>query len=172
MDFLDVEVYRLAEHRWQFRDREDVWHITEAEHLAAERRYEALLEQYGGPFGTPYGWATEAFEKSRVSFVTIETWVEMNHRRADYEIANGNVHAGPRGTLWRLGSPDMGNAPTQDGRSVRGLEGTMHATAISLNQATYGLYGAMVHWDWESRWSAQRSLATELGEMLEAIGQI
>lgn len=170
MDYHEVEVYYLAEHQWKHRERGDVWKITEEDYVAAKRRFHDLRDEYGGSFTSPYGWATEVLKRSRVSFATIEEWVEMNHRRPDYEIANGNVHASSRGTLWRLGSQEMGDSLLQDGRSARGLERTIHATAISLNQATYGLYGAVVTWDWEPSWKAQRELANELGGMLVDIG--
>ncbi len=169
MDYLEVEVYELAKRRWKHRDRQDVWSITKEEYVAAQQRFNQLKNEYGTPFVGPYGWAADALRQRRASFASIEEWLELNHRRSEYEMANGNIHASSRGTVWRLGSQEMGNSRYDDGRSARGLERTIAATAISLNQASYGLYGAFSNWPWQSRWEAQRELENELGTMLFAI---
>ena len=171
MDYHEVEVYRLAQRRWNHRDREDVWSITKEEYLAAQKRFHALKDEYGGPFVGAYGWAADALGKPRVSFANIEEWLELNHRRTEYEIANGNIHASSRGTLWRLGSQEMGCSRYDDGRSTQGLERTIAATAVSLNQASFGLYGAFASWPWETRWEAQWKLENDLGKMLMDILQ-
>jgi len=169
MDYHEIEVHDLAKRRWKHRDREDVWSITEEEYLATQQRVHALKDKYGGPFVRSYGWAAEALGRPRVSFASIEEWLELNHRRTEYEIANGNVHASSRGTLWRLGSQEMGNSRYADGRSAEGLERTIAATAVSLNQASFGLYGAFSSWAWQPRWEAQWELENELGGMLREI---
>ena len=151
MDYHEVEVYRLAQRRWNHRDREDVWSITKEEYLAAQERFYALKDEYGGPFVGTYGWAADALGKPRVSFANIEEWLELNHGRTEYEISNGNIHASSRGTLWRLGSQEMGNSRYDDGRSTRGLERVIAVTAVSLNQASFGLYGSFASWPWETR---------------------
>ena len=166
MDYHEVEVYELAKRRWKHRDREDVWSISEDEYVAAEQRFEELKAEYGASFVGLYGWAADALGKHRVSFASIEDWLELNHRRTEYEMANGNIHASSRGTLWRLGSQNMGNSRYDDGRSAQGLERTIAATAISLNQASFGLYGAFTSWPWQSRWEAQWELENDLGTML------
>ena len=173
MDYHGVEVFRLAEHRWNQRDLVDTWtdsdnawRISEEEYLAARQQVKDLTERYGNSFRRQYGWATEALGQSHITFADVEEWVELNHQRTNREIANANIHAGPRGTLWRLGSQDMGSSRYQDGRSAQGLDNIISATAISLAQASYGLYGAVVTWDWFPRWQAQWMLVDELRDML------
>ena len=49
------------------------------------------------------GWAEKALGKSAPSFEDIEAAVKMRHLRPLYKMASQQVHAGPRGMLFRLG---------------------------------------------------------------------
>lgn len=97
-----------------------------------------LIDRFGSAFGEQYGWASERLGKKSPSFLDIERAVGLDHLRPYYRLASHNVHANPKGALFRLGllrESDLLLA----GPSNFGLADPGQCVAISLLQATSAL---------------------------------
>ncbi len=104
--------------------------------LEAEK--ESLVREYGKNFVDDYGWATGTLGGHRPSFRQLEKMVDLPYLRPAYREASHNVHAGVRGTLFRLGlHPDC--EMILEGASDYGLATPGHLTAVSLLEATIKL---------------------------------
>lgn len=106
--------------------------------------FNELCERFGPNFKNDYGWASEALHKDKPRFVDIENATDFSHWRAHYKLASHNVHAQPKGIMFKLGMP------TRAPRKIRLLPGPSDAgfidpaqcTAISLHQLTCALLSA------------------------------
>jgi hypothetical protein len=108
---------------------------SKEELIQLDQMYQSLLERFGEPFATPYGWAATAFESHTPNFADLERAVGLDHFRPYYKLASHNVHANPKGILFRLGSP-----PNVEwllaGPSIYGLADPGQGTTVSLLQIT------------------------------------
>ncbi|MDP2181825.1 MAG: DUF5677 domain-containing protein [Actinomycetota bacterium] len=68
-----------------------------------DKQCAGLLERFGEPFGTNYGWASEVLGNKKPSFGDIERAAGIDHSRAHYRMASHNVHANPKGVFFKLG---------------------------------------------------------------------
>jgi hypothetical protein len=109
--------------------------LKESEIAAAERSYDAVIAQFGRPFGTQYGWAAQQLRCSKPSFSDIERAVAIDHFRAHYRMASHNVHANPKGVFFKLGLLEESDLLLA-GPSNAGLADPGHSAAISLVQAS------------------------------------
>jgi hypothetical protein len=107
--------------------------FTPAELDAIEREYVLALDRYGTNFRSQNGWASEYVKKGNPNFADLEIAAGVDHLRPYYKLASHNVHANPKGVLFKLGF--FGDANTLlAGPSNAGLADPGHSTAISLNQ--------------------------------------
>lgn len=82
----------------------------DAEYLETLKRERALLkERWGNPYGTPYGWAASLLGSSNPKFFELEKMAGLDHLRPFYRLASHNVHANPKGVLYKLGLLDESN---------------------------------------------------------------
>lgn len=130
-----VESYKSAKLQQEYSERLNLDPISESEFTKINKSYSELLLRFGENYKYPYGWAASALDINKPSFVDIEKDVELDHLRPYYKLASHNVHANPKGVLFRLGL-----YPNSDvllaGPSDMGLADPAHGTAISLSQIT------------------------------------
>ncbi|MCW3058816.1 MAG: hypothetical protein JWQ02_637, partial [Capsulimonas sp.] len=107
--------------------------IPEEKLIKIEEKYQSLIDRYGHDYRTDYGWAGSAFGNSRPSFADIERNVDFEHMRPYYRLASHNIHANPKGIIFRLGLPNESNL-LLSGASEGGLVEPGHGTIISLYQ--------------------------------------
>lgn len=105
-------------------------------------KHDAAVMQHPGLDQGDWGWALPAFppgaSKKRLSFPQLESAVGLEKWRAHVGMAHHNVHGGPHGAFFRLGSvssPHQRMIPA--GPSIYGLADPGHACAISLHQLTF-----------------------------------
>jgi len=60
------------------------------------------INEFGKSFGVNYGWAASVL-KFNNTFAQIEESIGLNHLRPYYKMASQNVHADPKGVIYRLG---------------------------------------------------------------------
>jgi hypothetical protein len=103
--------------------------------------FNELCERFGPNFKEKYGWASEALHKEKPRFVDIENATNFDHWRAHYKLASHNIHAEPKGIVFRLGMPTKtpGKIRLLPGPSDAGFTDPAHCTAISLYQLTCAL---------------------------------
>jgi hypothetical protein len=112
--------------------------LTDEEVSAIMRNRSVLIARYGGAYDENYGWASEALRNPRPNFTDIEADAGLAHLRPHYRLASHNVHANPKGVLFKLGlfpNAEMLLA----GPSDLGLADPGHSAAISLAQMTMSL---------------------------------
>lgn len=112
--------------------------FTASELTQIDQAADAALAKYGPDFASDYGWAAVALSIKKPNFAEIERAVKLDHLRPYYKFASHNVHANPKGILYRMGvMNDRSLLPT--GPTNLGLTGPAQNTAISLCQITAAL---------------------------------
>ena len=121
-----------------------------------------FVSHFGKGFAKNYGWASSALKHP--TFAAIEKNVEMEHMRPYYRMANINVHAGPKGIIFKLGHIPGKENILIAGPSIAGHADPAHGAAISLCQLTTFLL--------ISKPTVERLvLATALQRFLDDIGE-
>ena len=110
---------------------------TDYAQMKADR--DAVCQKYGPGFERDNGWAACVFNGRSPTFAQIEEYVNLQHLRPFYKLANNNIHAGSKGALMRLGEPLSGEDVLVAGPSLFGLADPGKNTAVSLQQITVTL---------------------------------
>jgi hypothetical protein len=107
---------------------------------------DAVLKRFGNNFFNNYGWASDVLNKKNPKFCEIEKDAEIEHFRPYYKMSSYNVHATPKGIMFKLGlSPNVNFLLT--GPSNAGLADPGQSTAISLTQITTALLLSKPNYD-------------------------
>jgi hypothetical protein len=113
--------------------------ISQDEYDSVKAVRDKLVARFGSSYKNNYGWASSALDKDDPTFSDIEEDSGLDHLRPYYKLASHNVHANPKGVMFRLGL--LGN--TQNillaGPSNFGFTDPAQGTAISLGLITVTL---------------------------------
>lgn len=113
--------------------------ISQDEYDSVKAVRDKLVGRFGSSYKNNYGWASSALNKDDPTFSDIEEDSGLDHLRPYYKLASHNVHANPKGVMFRLGL--LGN--TQNillaGPSNFGFTDPAQGTAISLGLITVTL---------------------------------
>jgi hypothetical protein len=131
-----VESYRSSKLYKKYAERLGYAPISESEFEGLERAYQDLVSEYGKSFGSQYGWASIDLSKKRPTFRDIEEDAGLDQLRPYYKLASHNVHANPKGVLFRLGLYPETSDILLAGPSDVGFADPGQGTAISLAQIT------------------------------------
>lgn len=105
--------------------------ISKEELETIEAEYDRALEKYGPAFKGEYGWAAEHLKKGNPSFADIQQAAGIDYLAPYYKMASHNVHANPKGVLFKLGL--IGDASILlAGPSNAGLADPGHTAALAL----------------------------------------
>jgi hypothetical protein len=103
---------------------------------------EKLMERFGEPYKNDYGWASSILNKNDPRFSDIEENSGLDHLRPYYKLASHNVHANPKGVMFRMGLLENTQNILLAGPSNSGFTDPAQGTAISLGQITVTLLTA------------------------------
>lgn len=134
--------------------------------------YEAALNRFGRSYAGEYGWASQALRSRGINeahFRSIEKAVNLSHWRPYYKMASHNVHANPKGILFKLGSRSENRQVLLAGPSDTGFTDPAHSTAISLHHITVALLTFEPTIDQLVVVSILQTLIDEIGEAFLAI---
>lgn len=95
-----------------------------------------LIAKFGPEYASDYGWAADALSNPQPTFADIERAVDLQHLRPYYRLASHNVHANPKGALFRLGLYPDSEPILLAGPSTAGFADPGHGAAISLGSIT------------------------------------
>ena len=119
---------------------------------ALDRDVEALVKLYGKPFKSEYGWAAHHLKMNRPTFRDLEVAAGRLSLRPRYKMASYNIHAGPHGIAFKLGTLD--NSGFITGASDAGFEEPGSNTAYAL-----ALINLLIL---PKRWTFDKVLATRV----------
>ncbi len=96
-----------------------------------EKDYHEAIRRFGAAFGNAYGWAADVLGKENPTIADIQASAKIQHLSPYYRLASHNIHANPKGVLYRMGLL-QGATTLLAGPSNAGLADPAHSTAISL----------------------------------------
>ena len=134
------------------------------EMAAFKEERDSLVERFGKPFVTSYGWAVSVTDSNRPGIADLEECVGLKHFHPYYNMANGNVHADSHGTYFRLGLLSNDEDVILAGPAHFGLADPGHSTAISLCQVTNVLLARKPKLDYAVYSYVLLKLVVEIGD--------
>lgn len=132
---------------------------------AIERRYKEMIAKYGKSFRNAQGWAAKHLGKDDPSISDIQEAASIDHLAPFYKMASHNVHANPKGVLFKLGLVGESTVLLA-GPSNAGLADPGHAAALSLVQISSALLHLSPTVDYIVLMKIMQSLTIEIGEAL------
>jgi hypothetical protein len=133
-----IEAARAARDYDECRERLGDEPMSDAELADIHEAHEKAVRDYGPRFDSPYGWAADALGLARPTLKDIRAAAGIDHMRPHYRLASHNVHANPKGVLFRLGL--LGDVDVLlAGPSNAGLSDPGQNAAISLTQVCSAL---------------------------------
>lgn len=141
----------------------DLTPISEADLADIEANYASLVARFGDAYKKDYGWAAGVFGTTAPNFSEIEREINLEYMRPYYRLASHNVHANPKGILYKLGQPPGGNFLLSGPSSV-GLADPGQNTASTLYFLTATLIAAEPDVDGLVAYEVVRKLAIETSE--------
>lgn len=113
--------------------------ISQEEYDALNEVCEKLIARFGNSYKNNYGWASAALNKDNPNFSHIEEVSELDHLRPYYKLASHNVHANPKGIMFKLGLLESTQNILLTGPSNVGFTDAAQGAAISLSNITIAL---------------------------------
>lgn len=159
-----VESYKAARTYQQHAVTLGYEAMTPEEFAEIESAYDSLVARFGKSYKSGYGWAASFIDSPRPTFRDIEESSGLDHLRPFYKMASHNVHANPKGVLFRLGLYPGSDDILLAGPSNTGLADPGHGTAISLGQITTALVTAESNIDHLVVCSILLKLQDEIGD--------
>jgi len=131
-----VESYRAAVQYQQHCESLGYEKMSDEEMAELEAARDHMIDRFGCSFGNQYGWASDALGIDDPNFSEIERDVNLDHWRPFYKLASHNVHANPKGVLFKLGLFPGNENLLLAGPSSAGLADPGQSAALSLAQIT------------------------------------
>lgn len=142
--------------------------LTAAELRGLAETEQLLRDRYGREFLSDYGWAGAALGKPVPNFADVEGAVNLDHLRLEFRLASNAVHAGAKGTYFRVGQ--LGEVSVLlAGSSNVGLDEPGRLCAHSLAQATSALLAVRGNADSVVWTKVALALSRKIGKSLERV---
>jgi len=135
----NIESYKAATLYLKHYKALGVEPIPQDEYDSIKAMRDKLINRFGDSYRNNYGWASSALDKDDPNFSDIEENSGLDHLRPYYKLASHNVHANPKGVMFRLGL--LGNVQNilLAGPSNFGFTDPAQGTAYSLGLVTVTL---------------------------------
>ncbi len=101
-----VETKRAAEMYSSVRVRAGDEPLSVHEMQEMQKAYDNVVQKFGKEFKTEYGWAAHHLQNPNPNFSHLEAAAGHAALRSDYKMASYNIHAGPKGIFFKLGTFD------------------------------------------------------------------
>ena len=134
---INIEEYKTALLDNKFSQENGLELLSADELNNLKEKYDNLIERYGDSYKHEYGWAAKILKINKPNFTDLEKAADFNQYRVDYKIASSNIHANPKGALYRLGLENQEGVllagPSDFGLSWAGKESARSLSQITLN---------------------------------------
>ncbi|MGE5653343.1 MAG: DUF5677 domain-containing protein, partial [Bacillota bacterium] len=165
----EVEESRRAAHQYQqYIDRLGYEPYSQQVLEELDQECERLEERFGAAFRGEYGWAWEQLRPKKPSMFLIEQASGIEHLRPFYRMASHNVHANPKGVMFKHGLVDESKVLLA-GASNFGFADPAQNAAISLMQVTSSLARLDSTLDTVVVTKLMHTLSLEIGDTFVAI---
>lgn len=134
-----VESYKAMKLYQKYYKKLGMKTLSKREITSIERQYNNLLKQFGTSYKGDYGWASNVLGNQNPKFRDIEEAAGLDHLHPYYKMASHNVHANPKGILYKLGLLNNAQDFMLAGPSNVGFTDPAQCTALSLSQVTISL---------------------------------
>lgn len=134
-----IESYQAARLERKYAHKLGYEPLNKDEFDQIESSYKDLLETFGKSYKSQYGWAAIDLDNNRPTFRDIEEDSGLDQLRPYYKLASHNVHANPKGILFRLGLYSHMDNILLAGPTDMGFADPGQGAAISLAQITSAL---------------------------------
>ena len=113
--------------------------ISQDEFDLVKIRHDKLIERFGRSYKNNYGWASSVLKNEDPTFAQIEENRKLDYLRPFYKLASHNVHANPKGIMFKLGLLHNTENIFLAGPSNVGFTDPAQGAAISLGLITITL---------------------------------
>jgi hypothetical protein len=113
--------------------------IPQDEYDSIKAMRDKLIARFGNSYRYNYGWASSVLKKNAPSFSDIEENSGLDYLRPYYKLASHNVHANPKGVLFKMGLLGNNQNILLAGPSNFGFTDPAQGAAISLGLITVTL---------------------------------
>ena len=135
----NIESFKAANLHQKYYEALGDTPIPQEEYDSIKSAYEQLISRFGTSYKNDYGWASSVLNKEKPNFSDIEENSGLDYYRPYYKLASHNVHANPKGLMFKLGLlPETQNLLLA-GPSNTGFADPAQGTAISLGFITITL---------------------------------
>lgn len=132
---VDADGIKAARLYNRFANAQGFRPLPKKEQDRLQKTEEELAKTYGKSFLGDYGWAASSLGSQKPNFSDLESAVKLDAFRPYFRLASNTVHAGSKGTYFRLGI--LGDSELiLAGASNAGLEEAGRLLALSLAQVT------------------------------------
>ncbi len=132
----NIESYNAASQYKKYYEQLGLQPLADCELEKITNVYEDLISRFGKQYTKEYGWASTVLNKKDPSFFDIEMDVGLNYFRPLYKLASHNIHANPKGVLFKMGLIDNNRNILLAGPSNTGFTDAAQDTIISLCNIT------------------------------------
>ena len=98
-----IESYKAASLYQKYYEALGDEPISQDEYDKIKTVRDELIARFGKSYKNNYGWASSALNKNNPTFRDIEENSGLDHLRPYYKLASHNVHANPKGVIFKLG---------------------------------------------------------------------
>lgn len=113
--------------------------IPQEEYDSIKAVRDKLIARFGTPYEKNYGWASSVLNKKDPAFSEIEENSGFDHLRPYYKLASHNIHANPKGIMFKLGLLEKTQNILLAGPSNVGFTDPAQGAAMSLGFITIAL---------------------------------
>lgn len=135
----NIELYRAATLYLKHYESLGMEPIPPDEYDSIKTRRDKLIERFEDSYKNNYGWASKVLGKKNPNFLDIEENSRLDHLRPYYKLASHNVHANPKGIMFKLGLFEKTQNILLAGPSNFGFTDPAQGTVFSLGLITVTL---------------------------------
>jgi hypothetical protein len=135
----NIESFKVANLIQKYHKALGYTPIPQDEYDSIKAVYEKLIARFGNSYKNDYGWASSALSKDKPTFSDIEENSGLDYQRPYYKLASHNVHANPKGVMFKLGLLPNTQNILLAGPSNTGFTDPAQGTVISLGLLTITL---------------------------------